>query len=293
MDQSRSPRPRPHSRPQPHGQRQPRSQYKPPMSCFAKFMLTIIVCAVLVAGAMAGLFHYLKNSNPDLTPKEFLTFAWKSTKKTVAKYKDEAEAKIEEWKKALKKSKKTQAWLDKMFPAEKDDGPVSAGPTRRPRPTSKYVDSSGRNVDPDKRAGPRPTDSYGRETPTGDKPPTEPGDTPKGTEPADTTTPPEPKKRPEPTTPKPVARPKPAPAPESDWNKEIHPEFQATADNMRAGLKYFQQQKFKKALEKFERAEQHLDKYKAANPDDYRVEEMQGEITYWKQAAMKHSGWGD
>jgi hypothetical protein len=258
------------------------------MGCFAKFMLTIIVCAVLVTGAMAGLFHYLKKSNPDLTPKEFLTFAWKSTKKITTKYVDQGKEKWADFEKWLEKSKKTQKWLDKMFPAEKDDGPVSAGPARRPKPTSKYVDSSGRNVDPDKRAGPRPAGGYGGETTTGDKPTPEPGDTPKVTEPMGVTTPPEPGKRPEP-----AVEPRPKPAPEPDWNREIHPEFQAVADNMRAGLKYFQQQKFKKALDKFEKAEEHLDKYRVANPDDYRIEEMQGEISYWKQAAMKHSGWDD
>jgi hypothetical protein len=267
------------------------------MGCFAKFMLTIIVCAVLVAGAMAGLYHYLKNSNPDLTPKEFLTFAWKSTKKTVTKYKNEAEAKIKEWKKALKKSEKTQAWLDKMFPAEKDDGPVSGGPGKRPRPKSKYVDSSGKNVDPDKRAGPRPAGGYGGETPTGDEPTPEPGDTPKVTEPVDTTTQPEPKKRPEPARPRPAVKPRPKPAPasasEPDWNNDTHPKLQAAADNMRAGLKYFQQQKFKKALEKFDTSLDNLDQYRNVNPDDRRIEEMEGQLTYWRQASMKHAGWGD
>ncbi|MHC4662309.1 MAG: hypothetical protein ACYS8W_11530 [Planctomycetota bacterium] len=104
-------------------EQRPRKPYKPPMGCMTKAFIWLIVIVVVLAGATFGVFKFVQKDKPDMTLKEFLTFAWKGTQKTVNEYKKDAGELKKDFSKwvddRIMKSKKTQAWLDKMFPAGK------------------------------------------------------------------------------------------------------------------------------------------------------------------------------
>lgn len=67
----------------------------------------------------------------------------------------------------------------------------------------------------------------------------------------------------------------------------IHPEFQAAADEFRAGLLYFRKQDNNKAYKRFIKAQEHLEKYKKINPKDQQIKEFETELAKYIYAAMK------
>jgi len=192
------------------GSQKQRGKYKPPMGCFAKIVLTVVIIGVVLIAAMALHYWYLKRSNPDLTLNDYLTSTYESTKTTVTRYRDKAV----EWKEWLAKSEKTREWLDKIFPPREE------------------VDETA--------------------TATGEQ--SESGTT--------AVSPPE---------------------------KALHPEFQAAADEFRAGLEHFQKRENNEAYERFTRAQDHLDNYKKINPNDPRIEDFERELAKIRHAAMKDS----
>jgi hypothetical protein len=70
---------------------------------------------------------------------------------------------------------------------------------------------------------------------------------------------------------------------------EVHPELQAAADEFRAGLALFRNRENNRALERFRKAQDHLESYRKVNPNDPQIEEFEKELTPFIQAAVKDS----
>lgn len=70
---------------------------------------------------------------------------------------------------------------------------------------------------------------------------------------------------------------------------EVHPELQAAADEFRAGLVFFQNRENNRALERFRKAQDHLESYRKVNPGDPQIEEFEKELAPYIHAAMKDS----
>lgn len=88
----------------PQGNKKVRGKYKPPMGCFAKMVLTVVIIGALLVIAMAIHYWCLKRSNPELTLDNYLTATYESTKTTITRYKN----KVVEWKEWLAPTHKTQ-----------------------------------------------------------------------------------------------------------------------------------------------------------------------------------------
>lgn len=78
-------------------------------------------------------------------------------------------------------------------------------------------------------------------------------------------------------------------SPQPEVEPGIHPEFQAAADEFRAGLVHFQNRENNLAFERFRKAQDHLEKYRTINPDDPQIGKFEEELAPFLHASMKDS----
>jgi hypothetical protein len=69
----------------------------------------------------------------------------------------------------------------------------------------------------------------------------------------------------------------------------VHPEFQAAADEFRAGIVHFQKRENNEAFQRFRNAQDHLENYRKVNPGDPQIEQFEKELQPFIHAAMKDS----
>jgi hypothetical protein len=101
-------------------------------------------------------------------------------------------------------------------------------------------------------------------------------------------TPDQPAPEPEPS-PEPVSEPDKTSEPEPAAGSAVHPEFQAAADEFRAGLAHFQKRENNDAFQRFRNSQDHLEKYRTINPNDPEIERFEKELAPFLHAAMKDS----
>jgi len=70
---------------------------------------------------------------------------------------------------------------------------------------------------------------------------------------------------------------------------KIHPEFQAAAEEFRAGIAHFRKKENKEAYKRFMKAQDHIEAYRQVNPNDPNIEKFEEELAPYIHSAMKDS----